>query len=74
MNSLSRREEETLLKTTKAYALKQCDSLLQGALEFTLFSPDNSFIITQNLLRVQPDGQSLLLGLVEISSALFKTA
>jgi len=29
MNALSRREEETLLKTTKAYALKQCDSLLQ---------------------------------------------
>jgi len=33
MNALSRREEDTLLKTTKAYALKQCDSLLQGALE-----------------------------------------
>jgi len=32
MNALSRREEDTLLKTTKAYALKQCDSLLQGAL------------------------------------------
>jgi len=30
MNSLSRREEDTLLKTTKAFALKQCDSLLKG--------------------------------------------
>jgi len=29
MNALSRHEEETLLKATKAYALKQCDSLLQ---------------------------------------------
>lgn len=37
MNALSRREEETLLKTTKTYALKQCDSLLQGALELRRF-------------------------------------
>jgi COX assembly protein 1 len=29
MNALSRREEDTLLKTTKAYALKQCDNVLQ---------------------------------------------
>jgi len=29
MNALSRREEDTLLKATKAYALNQCDSLLQ---------------------------------------------
>ncbi|PPQ70980.1 hypothetical protein CVT26_014246 [Gymnopilus dilepis] len=29
MNSLSRREEETLLKTTKAYALRQCDELVR---------------------------------------------
>jgi hypothetical protein len=38
MNALSRREEDTLLKTTKAYALKQCDNVLQGALDFTLIS------------------------------------
>ncbi len=31
MNALSRREEETLLKTTKAYALKQCDPVLRGS-------------------------------------------
>lgn len=31
MNSLSRREEDTLLKATKAYALKQCDDVLKGA-------------------------------------------
>ncbi|KAF8973909.1 hypothetical protein BDZ97DRAFT_1648224 [Flammula alnicola] len=29
MNALSRREEETLLKTTKAHALKECDSLVK---------------------------------------------
>lgn len=30
MNALSRREEETLLKTTKARALKECDSVVRG--------------------------------------------
>ena len=30
MNSLSRREEETLLKTTKAYALRECDDVVKG--------------------------------------------
>ncbi|EIN14165.1 hypothetical protein PUNSTDRAFT_58228 [Punctularia strigosozonata HHB-11173 SS5] len=29
MNTLSRREEETLVKTTKAHALKQCDQLVK---------------------------------------------
>ncbi len=30
MNALSRREEETLLKTTKARALKECDPVVKG--------------------------------------------
>lgn len=30
MNALSRREEETLLKTTKARALKECDVVVKG--------------------------------------------
>ncbi|KAM6498227.1 hypothetical protein JOM56_006175 [Amanita muscaria] len=29
MNALSRREEETLLKATKARALKECDSVVK---------------------------------------------
>ena len=31
MNALSRREEDTLLKATKAHALKECDPLVKGA-------------------------------------------
>ncbi|KAK0208364.1 hypothetical protein DFS33DRAFT_1302988 [Desarmillaria ectypa] len=31
MNALSRREEDSLLKATKAYALKQCDPVVKGA-------------------------------------------
>ena len=34
MNSLSRREEETLLKTTKAYALRECDDVVKGRFLF----------------------------------------
>jgi COX assembly mitochondrial protein 1 len=30
MNALSRREEETLLKTTKARALRECDDFVKG--------------------------------------------
>ena len=30
MNSLSRREEDTLLKTTKAHALRECDVVVKG--------------------------------------------
>jgi len=33
MNALSRREEETLLKTTKARALKECDPVVKGTVE-----------------------------------------
>ncbi|EIM92658.1 uncharacterized protein STEHIDRAFT_46087 [Stereum hirsutum FP-91666 SS1] len=29
MNTLSRREEDTLMKTTKAYALKECDPIVK---------------------------------------------
>lgn len=32
MNALSRREEDTLLKTTKTRALKECDPLVKGML------------------------------------------
>ena len=31
MNTLSRREEETLLKKTKETALKECDPIVKGA-------------------------------------------
>jgi COX assembly protein 1 len=30
MSTLSRREEDTLLKTTKAHALKECDPFVKG--------------------------------------------
>ena len=30
MNALSRREEDTLMKATKAHALKECDPLVKG--------------------------------------------
>ncbi len=30
MNALSRREEETLFKATKARALKECDLVVKG--------------------------------------------
>lgn len=33
MNALSRREEETLLKTTKARALKECDQVVRDFAE-----------------------------------------
>lgn len=32
MNALSRREEETLLKTVKAQALKECDPFVKGVM------------------------------------------
>ena len=31
MNALSRREEDTLVKATKARALKECDAVVKGA-------------------------------------------
>ncbi len=35
MSTLSRREEETLFKTTKAHALKECDPLVKGMFSVT---------------------------------------
>lgn len=32
MDTLSRREEETLAKTTKEQALKECDTMVKGSL------------------------------------------
>jgi len=36
MNALSRREEETLQKTTKARALRECDSVVKGLIYLPL--------------------------------------
>jgi hypothetical protein len=38
MSTLSRREEETLFKTTKAHALKECDPLVKGMFSVTCLS------------------------------------
>lgn len=38
MNALSRREEDTLMKATKAHALKECDSLVKGARNTCIFT------------------------------------
>ena len=38
MSTLSRREEETLFKTTKAHALKECDPLVKGMSSLTCLS------------------------------------
>ena len=40
MNSLSRREEETLLKTTKAYALRECDDVVKGRFSWSYDASD----------------------------------
>jgi hypothetical protein len=37
MDTLSRREEEALLKTTKARAQKECDPVIKGRARKTLF-------------------------------------
>jgi hypothetical protein len=36
MNALSRREEEALLKVTKAQALKECDPIVKGGNECSI--------------------------------------
>ena len=72
MNALSRREEETLLKATKARALRECDPVVKGVFETPL-----SFIVTNNiqiLQHVRPVAPCLLRGLVETSSSLFRNA
>jgi hypothetical protein len=38
MSTLSRREEETLFKTTKTHALKECDPLVKGMFSVTCLS------------------------------------
>jgi COX assembly protein 1 len=45
MNALSRREEDTLLKTTKAHALKECDPLVKGT--------PNTFIFATSLYMAE---------------------
>lgn len=42
MNALSRREEETLLKQTKASALKECDPVVK---EFALCAEGRTFTV-----------------------------
>jgi COX assembly protein 1 len=39
MSTLSRREEDTLFKATKANALRECDELVKGMLQVNLFIP-----------------------------------
>jgi len=46
MNALSRREEDTLMKATKAHALKECDPLVKGM--------SNIFVCTANLDVAKP--------------------
>jgi len=57
MNVLSRREEETLLKTTKARALKECDPIVKGTAEIIpkIGTSRSSVSLTQNLLNVPLD-------------------
>jgi hypothetical protein len=62
MNALSRREEETLLKTTKTYALKQCDQVLRGMQVFLQFCFIRDYFDFQSSQLVLLDGLSLLLG------------
>lgn len=66
MNALSRREEETLLKTTKARALQECDAFVKGIFDF--FHPlINS--LRQQLSRNAPrGGRCRLHGLAGTSS------
>ena len=55
MNALSRREEDALLKSTKARALRECDSVVKG--QFCVFLrvySANGIISRQTLRTVQP--------------------
>ena len=66
MNSLSRREEETLLKITKAYALRECDDVVKGRFSWHYDTLD--WFRTQQLLRsARLVGLFLSLGHVEKS-------
>lgn len=67
MNSLSRREEETLLKTTKAYALRECDALVRGPFYDYSAAFANSSLWPQNSLLVHLAAQFPWHGRVGIS-------
>lgn len=72
MNALSRREEETLLKTTKARALKECDALVKSMHQFV---PHKSFLIWQHfqVSRTAPlAAQFLWSGHVSRSTRIYK--
>ena len=53
MNTLSRREEETLLKKTKEAALKQCDPIVKGMINPCLHcaAPQMGYQTLPNVLR-----------------------
>lgn len=75
MDTLSRREEEALLKSTKARALKECDHFVKGV----CFSPsklfqDSTHSNRQNLQNVLLVVPSLLLGPVVDSIKRYKNA
>lgn len=72
MDALSRREEETLLKTTKARALKECDPVVKGT--STTQSAFLFLTLPQNLHSVPKGGRSRLLGLAETSTSRCKSA
>lgn len=69
MNALSRREEETLLKATKARALKECDPVVKGCSVSHLrenVSKWTTPYYSQLLRTVQPDGRYRSPGRVEL--------
>lgn len=56
MNALSRREEETLLKTTKARALKECDPVVKGT---STTESDFFFLTLPRICTVCPRADAL---------------
>lgn len=50
MNALSRREEDTLLKATKQRGLKECDSVVKGAIYDSLHL---LHILTESILAAE---------------------
>jgi len=76
MDTLSRREEEALLKSTKARALKECDQFVKGLWFSPLrpFFPDDTHSDRQNLQIVRLAVPFLLLGPVVDSIKKYKNA
>ena len=78
MNALSRREEDTLMKATKAHALRECDPLVKrkrNPVDLSLPQPWtwlNFCTWTQNLRNVQPEGRSLSPGRVSRNTGKFR--